>query len=430
MHLPKKIREIIDQIRGGSSPDFSMSNVRRKQLLMSGGVIAVSFLSVGAVLLWRADSVKSHEKNEKAIIVTPKTVTTPLESVDERDIWVSRVENQAKEIHEDAEKVRKENEILEKRIDVLEELFKERNIDQKIADEEAAKRAQIALEKPERHYNSSANKAPNQFPQVDQSEIGNSAIPESYSADNAPAKIGHISRTSMSVTPFKTVETYLPATTTCKAVMTSGVVAPAGPESKNNPKPVTLRIVDDGKLPRGFTSRVRGAEVNAACHGDISTERVECRLVSMTWIEPNGVIVERNIEGWIYGEDGSEGLRGKVVDRSGDVAREAYFAGVLSGFSNFFKFEAQSSVYPASPFGVTNALSPGNAVHGAAASGVSNAMEKLADRSIKRLDQMQPVIVITGGRLVDVRFKAGFSLEPDQSAEMKMVGDNKEEGDS
>lgn len=430
MHIPNQIKEIMEKIRGNVSPDFSINNVRKKQLLMTAGVGVVSLLGLGAVFFWRAEAAKSEDRQEKPVVVTLKTVATPLESVDERDRWVSRIEEQGKEIQKKLDSVTAEYEVMEKKFDVLEEILKPQSIDQKIADEEAKKRSELAFEQPELLDAIPHSTQPNSFPRMNQEGLEHPAGGEPYGTSNAPNKIGHISRTSMSVNSLKTVENYLPATTTCKAVLTSSIKAPAGPESKNNPKPVTLRIVDDGNLPRGFTSRVRDAEVNAACHGDISTERVECRLVSMTWVEPNGVVVERDIEGWIFGNDGSEGVRGKVVDRSGDVAREAYFAGVLSGFSNFFKFEAQSSVYPASPFGVTNALSAGNAIQGAAASGVGNAMEKLADRSIKRLDQMQPVIVVNGGQLINLRFKKGFSLEADQSAEMKVVGNNTEEGNS
>lgn len=407
-------RDLIQKRLDECSVGFSSGKVRRKQLLLLGGVVILAGLGLGSVLLLRSEGKDSNNTARKPVEMTPKTIATPLESVNEREIWVNRVEANAKQVQEEAEKFRKENEILEKRIDILEELLNERKLDQKIADEEAEKRFRTAIEE---NVNT-----PQQFSGLDSGVHELSPTATNSMMEPSP-KLGHISRSNMGTGALvKTVDTYLPAATTCKAVMTSGVVASTGSESRSNPKPVTLRLVDDGKLPRGFTSRVKGAEINAACYGDISTERVECRLVSMTWVEPNGTIVERNVEGWIYGEDGSEGLRGKIVDRSGDIAREAYFAGVLSGFSNFFKFEALSSVFPASPFGITNALNTGNAVQGAAASGVSNAMEKLADRSIKRLDQMQPVIVITGGRVVDVRFKSGVSLVPDQSAEMKVIG--------
>jgi conjugal transfer pilus assembly protein TraB len=425
MKLPHIIKEIITHVRGNSSPDFPLNSVRRNQLFLLGGIVAFSFLTGGAILFYQADNSQSPpQKDKKPIMIDIKKITTALDSIDERDIWVNRVEQQAKEVHVEAEKVRKENEVLEKRIDILEELFKEKGVDQKIADEEEFKRSQDILEQIE--HSPPKN---NSFPPIDSSLMNAHDTQTNSIPEVATPKLGHITRTHELGNSFKTIHNYLPATTTCKAVMTSGIVAPAGPESKNNPKPVTLRIVDDGNLPRGFISHVRNAEINAACHGDISTERVECRLVSMTWVEPNGTIIERDIEGWIYGEDGSEGLRGKVVDRSGDVAREAYLAGMLSGFAGSFKMESQSTLSPFLSSGISNPLNPSNVIQGAASSGISNAMEKLANRSIKRLDQMQPVIVIAGGRLVDIRFKTGVSLENDHSTDMKVATTNTE-GDS
>ena len=129
-------------------------------------------------------------------------------------------------------------------------------------------------------------------------------------------------------------------------------------------------------------------------------------------MEPNGHAIEKKVEGWIIGEDGAPGLRGRVVDRAGSVAREAMVAGVLSGMSNFFKNEANSSVYPKTPFGQTNALNGTDAVKTGIGSGASNALEKLADFSIKRAEAMSPVLVVNPGRVVDVVFKTGFDLRP------------------
>ena len=111
------------------------------------------------------------------------------------------------------------------------------------------------------------------------------------------------------------------------------------------------------------------------------------------------------------GEDGSPGLRGKIVDKAGAVARQAFLSGILSGMSSFLKFEAQSSVYPMTPFGQTKAMSPQAGLKGSLGQGTSNALEKLADFSIKRAESMQPVIVVNPGRVVDVVFKKGFDLK-------------------
>ncbi|WP_010304188.1 TrbI/VirB10 family protein [Candidatus Odyssella thessalonicensis] len=413
---------------------ISPQAIRQKQLLMLASTAFVGGGLVYAFVSWRSESSADLEAVQKPVVTTPQKLATPLEAIDQRELWVNRVEKKAHDIYEEAEKVRKENELLEKRVDVLEDLWKHQslaggNLQEKSEPKES--------QDPIRYSQDASSSAAEAGGLAAKSEYSHATMPGATNPSNNPprrrtgAKIARLSKVHGSSGTLKTVDTYVPATTTCKAVMTSGVVVQAGAESENKPEPVTLRLVDDGTLPRGFTSRVKNAEINAACYGNISSERVKCRLVTMTWVEPNGVIVEKNVEGWIYGEDGRNGLRGTVVDRSSEVAREAYFAGVLSGFSNFFKFESTSSVYPVSPFGVTNALNAPQALQGAAASGAGNALEKLADTSIRRLEQMQPVIVTNAGRLVDVRFKTGFSLDAEPDSEMKVMGKSpKEEGES
>lgn len=164
-----------------------------------------------------------------------------------------------------------------------------------------------------------------------------------------------------------------------------------------------------------------------ACYGDISSERARCRLETISWRDKHGAPIEKPIEGWIVGEDGLVGLRGKVVDRSSDVAREAFGAGLLSAAANFLKFEATAGT--ASPLtslvtfsGQAASLNTGNSLKGAAASGAGGALDKLAEFSIKRAEQMQPVILISSGRVVDVLLKAGVSLTPDQDKDMKVMG--------
>jgi conjugal transfer pilus assembly protein TraB len=163
-----------------------------------------------------------------------------------------------------------------------------------------------------------------------------------------------------------------------------------------------------------------------ACYGDLSAERVMCRLETMAWVEENGTTVEKKVEGWIIGKDGRPGMRGEVVDRSGDAVRDTMIAGMLSGLGQFLKSESTASVYPVSPFGQTNALSGQRALAGAASTGASNALDKLAEFSIKRAEQMQPVILIASGRVVDVVFKTGVDIRPEVAAPSLTLIDQKQ----
>ena len=154
-----------------------------------------------------------------------------------------------------------------------------------------------------------------------------------------------------------------------------------------------------------------------------------CRLETMSWVEEDGVAVEKKIRGWVIGEDGRPGLRGEVVDRSGEAVRDTLIAGMLSGLSGFLKQEATSGVYPVSPFGQTNALRGKQALQGAAGTGASNAMDKLAEFSIKRAEQMQPVILIASGRVVDVVFQDGVDIRPELAAPSLTLMDQKQQPD-
>ena len=91
--------------------------------------------------------------------------------------------------------------------------------------------------------------------------------------------------------------------------------------------------------------------------------------------------------------------------------------------SSFLQFDASRSVYPVTPFGQTNALSPKDALAGGIGKGTGNALDKLAEFSIKRAEAMQPVIVVNGARVVDVVFKRGIDLLPDIVPQVKLVSD-------
>ena len=259
-------------------------------------------------------------------------------------------------------------------------------------------------------------------------EAGHTTTPLASSTAFDKPVIGQFGAVSQPVVPVKsrptaiemriprrikhnTVDTRLPQTTYAKGILLAGVIASTATNSQSDSRPIFLRLVDPGNLPRGWKSKVRDAHLVGSCYGDLSSERAYCRLESMTWVEADGTIIERSVEGWVMGEDGSVGLRGRVIDRAQDTAQQAFVAGILSGMSNFLQQQAQGSVFPISPFGQTNRLDGQNLAFGTVGKGAGSALEKLADFAIRRMELMSPVIAINGGRVVDVVFRKGFSLQ-------------------
>lgn len=207
------------------------------------------------------------------------------------------------------------------------------------------------------------------------------------------------------------VENTLPAGSHARCVLLSAVAASTATNAPSDPRPVTLRFLEPGTLPRGWKSILKDAVLIGSCYGDLSSERVICRLQTISWVEANGEVVEKDIEGWIVGEDGLFGVRGHVVDRSGEVARASFISGVLSGLSSFFQAERSASVFPISPFGQTNALKGRDMLGAGTSSGAGKALEKLSDFYVKRAEGMSPVIMVNAGRVVDVVLKKGLSLK-------------------
>ncbi|MBM3632389.1 MAG: hypothetical protein FJX03_01590 [Alphaproteobacteria bacterium] len=397
---------------GSQALNASSKKLRVKQLLLSGGGITV-FLFAGLYLSFSGDNNASSSKSGNPVEKVMSALATPLSPVDERETWVNRVEKKAESLRKETHQVHQQNEMLEKRIDVLEALFKA----QPSHEAPIAETTNQTIEQPQ-----TSHKAQPEFITSPLSiEAANNPLPKSRGP-----KIVHITGHRLAGSSLKSSDLYLPGGTYCKAVVDMGVAASTATNSQGNPEPIKLRLVDDGNLPGGLKGQVRDAVLIGACYGDISSERARCRLESLTWKDKNGTQIEKSIEGWVVGEDGLAGIRGQVVDRSGAVAREAFGAAMLSAAANFLKFEATSGTYASSPFGTpfgqTNALSKEDALKGAAASGAGNALDKLAEFSIKRAEQMQPVIMVASGRVVDVLLKSGVSLTSESDNDLKVVG--------
>lgn len=213
----------------------------------------------------------------------------------------------------------------------------------------------------------------------------------------------------------KTLKTYdntIPAGAFVRAVLLGGVDASTSIQAASDPRPVLLRLTDHGTLPRFFHSDLCGCHVLAASYGDISSERVMMRLEKLTCTErQTGEIIELNVQGYVAGEDGRAGLRGHVVDRSGETMRHAAMGGFLSGMGNFLSQSQNPIAFsPATGIGVMNPLTNGELLKYGAAKGASGALEKYADFYIKRAEQMQPVIQIQAGRMVDIVFTQGVEF--------------------
>ncbi|WP_103896861.1 TraB/VirB10 family protein [Rickettsia fournieri] len=210
----------------------------------------------------------------------------------------------------------------------------------------------------------------------------------------------------------KEVKDYITTGSFARGLLLTGVVVGTGTNNASSPEPIMIRLVDTANFSKGYkTKQIKEAILIGSCSGDISSERAKCRLETVSLINNKGDIIEKNVEGWLIGEDGRPGIKGIVVDKSSDIARMAVLNGVLGGIAHFFQNQATNGIFPISPMtGQQNALKAQDALKAGLYSGTGNALEKLADFAIKRAESMSPVIVVGSGRIVDVVFRKGFDL--------------------
>jgi conjugal transfer pilus assembly protein TraB len=351
-----------------------------KAFIASGFVLA--FLIFFIVNFFEPEKV-TKSKNEKL-----KASLPPLESVqhaiDPRELWVDEMSKKMDEIKEEMLKI--SNKQKEDHFNELQSLKEE------LKSSKEQERPMGHLKDYELEFNQSLPEAP-------------------APVKDASPKLGYI---GVPKNLKKNPKNFVAAGAFARAVLLTGVVADTGVSSASEPQPILLRLVDNSIFSKQVRTQVKEAIIIGSCFGHISSERANCRLESISLVSKDGNIISRSLEGWIIGEDGRPGIAGKVVDTSTKVVRAALLNGILGGMASFMQNQATNEQYPLSIVvgnPKSTALKGEKALKASAASGVGNALEKLADYAIKRAEQINPVIVVGSGRVVDVVFRRGFHLK-------------------
>lgn len=207
----------------------------------------------------------------------------------------------------------------------------------------------------------------------------------------------------------KNPNNYVAAGTFVKAVMLGGADASAAVNAQANPTPMLFRIIEDGTMPNKKHSQLKGCVATAAVVGDISSERGMVRLETLSCVDPTTQkISDIAVEGTVFGPEGKNGIRGIPVWREGALLQRAFFAGTLAGFSN--SVSQKYTTTSISPLGSTQTVSGSDILKYGAASGLGNAMDKLATYNIQRAEQYHPVLQLNAGTVVDLVFLKGFYL--------------------
>lgn len=424
---------------------------QRQQIMLFGVGIVLFVVVIGGMWLAAPPPAKTARAEDKE--ATIKRLAVPGQQLNEREVWVAKGEARLKEQQ-----------------DQLEELLRWKEAKQ--AEEERAKeernrtggRASAAtgsaatsivppplpltpasVPLPPVPQASAANGAttPIPPPAAPRMATGAPAARTAQPGSVAPVAAGGIQRIAFSNNGNATAGTsdkaakdgksegetrhvgrYIPAGTFTRGVLLGGLDAPAGGQAQSNPHPVLIKLQDNSILPNRFRTRTRECHVVGAGYGDISSERAYMRLETLSCVLKDGKIIEVAMQGYIAGEDGKTGMRGRLVTKEGQLLGRAFLAGLGSGLGDGLS-QSLTSV-STSALGSVQTVDANDILKNGAYTGVSKAMDRLAQYYITLAEKTFPVVEIAAGRPVDVVLTKGIALEEDINLAWDDMTDNEE----
>jgi conjugal transfer pilus assembly protein TraB len=203
---------------------------------------------------------------------------------------------------------------------------------------------------------------------------------------------------------------YLPSGSFVSGILLSGLDAPAGVNASKEPHPVLIKLSDLAMLPNHFKFDIKDCFIVGEGYGDLSSERAYIRTTTLSCVRGDGSSVDVPLKGFVAGEDGKVGLRGRVVSKQGQFLAKALVAGFAEGMANVFRLSA--TAVSVSPLGATQSIDPSRALEAGAYGGASRALERLAQHYIDMAERLFPVIEIDAGRKAEVVVLQGRPLEP------------------
>lgn len=381
---------------------ISTLKIRKYKTRFFKALIAVCVV-IGLLMFWLGQE-KPPAPKEKMDEKSPLYDLT--KAVDDKSLWMFKAQNQLLEQQKAQEKLTQEVGNLKKDITAQAEFENlkarlEQLEQQTSANQPLVEPATPGLSDSEQNYFQADSlrvvdeSSEVQEPPITQGQFTSSIFSETLALSvNEQSKLPHI-------------DSFIPPGTYAQAILLTGVDVAAGVSSQANPKPVLLRLIHRGSLPNKAFGNLKDCRIIAAASGELSSERANMRLEKLSCVQPNGQVVVTDVDGSVIGEDGKNGLRGKLIIRDAEVLTRGFMGGLLSGLG---KAAAQSYHSTSiSPFGAINTSNAKGLemFKQAGSQGMGDAFELMAKYNIQRAEQYQPIIQISAGREVDVLFHSG-----------------------
>ena len=313
--------------------------------------------------------------------------------------WVAKGENQLQENNAEIKKLQKQNKIYQKELHDVAVIHSTNGAKGVKTPNRPAARGVFTPPLPFNNNNSkyATPPVPGKKPQVNIVPIAN---PINTILNSSP-------RTSKKNKKKSIGGFYVPAGAFTQGILLNGLDAPASMKGKSNPYPTIIRLTNLSFLPNQYRLSMKGCFVIAEGYGSLSSERVYLRTTDLSCIVKGGnKHISVPIKGYIVGEHGKVGLRGKVVTKQGAILAREFVAGLMQGFASVV--QQQSMTMSTSALGSTSTINPSNIGEAGLGQGLGTAAGELSKFYMKMANSMMPVVVVGAGRKLTLVLTHGF----------------------
>lgn len=384
---------------------------RHRQLLILGlGASTLALLVLGSVALWEQPTALPQGMPQAR--PQPLPINAPGSQADPRDIWMSKSGEQMRQMEEMIQGLRQQIDVIERKPPVP----------------NAVELPPVALPPPLMPP-SPAPPAPETRPiplpplPLPPANPGAAMRPDAPPALPRPPGIASFEVSDAKVsapeaagkgTEKQDSHSYVPSGSFFRAVLLGGLDAPTGGQAQSNPHPVLMRVQDNAFLPNRYRFRIKACLALGASYGDISAERAYIRLESLSCVRHDGKAIDAPVKGYVVGEDGKAGMRGRLVSKQGQVLANALLAGIGAGIGQ--AFQQSATTVSTNPLGSVGTVDPGKQLQAGLGTGVGKALDRLSQYYITLAEKMFPIIEIDAGRTVEVVLTKGLSLDGTSAA--------------
>ena len=373
---------------------------KTRQYLMLGLVATVLIgLVVGSVTLW---------DNQPAAMPTPTTqqqptnISAPGASVDPKDVWMTQSAAQMKQMD-----------------DVIKDLKQQMT---EMGDKASAAAATNAQQQsvlpplpPMPPAASPSQPMSGLSPPTDKIEPPVHVPPQDRGI--ASFEVSSTQEAKPDPASSETKTGYVSAGSFVRVALLGGLDAPTGGQAQTNPLPILMRTQENAFLPNRYRFEIKECFILASSYGDMSSERAFARLENLSCVRRDGKAVDIAVKGYVVGEDGKAGMRGRLISKQGQILANALLAGIGSGMGQ--AFQNSTTTQSINPLGSTSTVNQGQQFKNGISSGIGKTLDRLSQYYIDLADKLFPVIEIDAGRTVEVVFTKGFEFGEGLDAEQE-----------